>query len=141
MNAQELIQYQLKTVGFQVERCFEGLPVALYEATVHHTAMSPRLILAHLLEVLEAVDLQLEGKDPQWGGYQANTTPFESLLKQYTARRKDTITRALESSEPQHLQILSNYIVLHESYHVGQLCGLRMAQDPTFDPFSIYQHS
>lgn len=141
MNAQELIQYQLKTVGFQVEKCFEGLPAALYEASLDNTAMTPRLTLAHLLEVLDAVEKLLKGTDPQWGAYQTDTTPFETLHQKYAARRKEIITQALASSEPQHLQILSNYIVLHESYHVGQLCSLRMARDAAFNPFSIYQQS
>jgi len=141
MNAQELIQYQLKTVGFQVEKCLEGLPTALYEATLDKTGMTPRITLAHLLEVLDAVEKLLKGTDPVWGAYQADTTSFETLHQKYAARRKEIIVQALESLEPQHLQILSNYIVLHESYHVGQLCSLRMARDAAFDPFSIYQQS
>jgi hypothetical protein len=31
-----------------------------------------------------------------------------------------------------------HYIVLHDCYHVGQLCLVRLADDPNWDAYSIY---
>jgi hypothetical protein len=141
MGSIELIQYQLEIVGFQVEKVFEGLPENLYEATLSPDLMSPRLTLAHFLELFEAIEKQLNSETHEWGSYLNKQGTFQSLFTEYQHQRSKTISNALESKNVNSLKLLSDYIVLHESYHVGQLCSLRIAHDKNFNPLSIYRHS
>ena len=130
LSARELTLNQLETTKFQIEKVLEGLPESLYEAKLSPEAMSPRLTLAHFLEIFEAISKQLQGETHKWGSYLSNHKDYRSLLKQYTSERALSIAAAIEGGKDENLTVLFNYI--------GQLCLLRMEQDPSFDPVSIY---
>ena len=139
MESKELLTHLVENAGFQVEKCFEGMPAALHEAKLTPHAMSPRLVLAHFLEVFEAAAKEERGESHEWGSYANNTESFDTLWQKYTSQRKEYVAKRVDSDSPSSLKQLGGMLVLHETYHVGQLCLLRVEQDPTFNPYSIYQ--
>jgi len=137
MTARELLQYQLDDSQYQLEKCFEGLPSELFNAKVTEQAMTPAEVIEHLCEAYTALIAESEGKKHEWGSYKIEDRSPENLLKTWSQTR-ERATATIADEEPAYKHAHA-FIVAHDYYHVGQLCELRVAKDPGFDPYAIYR--
>ncbi len=137
MTAKELITAQLDDTKLQVSKVFEGIPEDGWDQSSNPQAMSPRQTLGHLTECCMA----MLAEDPhtyEWGSFDASGLSHQELMAKYNDLRAQCVQKCTESSEDEVINSASNFIALHEAYHVGQLATLRLALDPDWNAYSIY---
>lgn len=137
MTGSELIQYQLNDSGKQVFACYEGLAEANWDSPVAEHGMTPRQITIHLAECCVAFLKSTKGEEHNWGSYSTEETSSEGLLKEFTELRAQAVSAAINGDD-EAVKHASDYLVLHETYHVGQLSLYRLKVDPDWNYMSIY---
>jgi uncharacterized damage-inducible protein DinB len=138
MSIQTLLNLALKDTRFQVDQVFEGIDENLADLRCLPKAQSPRETLEHLCEACHALILFTQGKDYQWGTYHLQDKSLNNLRSTYSQLRSEVESLASKvQSEEKAIKFL-DYITNHESYHVGQLCLMRMQSTPSWDPYLIY---
>jgi hypothetical protein len=100
--------------------------------------MSPMEALAHLAEVYQFVITVSQGGEHEWGTYTPPDTSLEGMLQSMQALRAKAVSLCLSREDFNLQRMATDYILLHDSYHVGQLSLVRMATDPTWDTYAIY---
>ncbi len=97
-------------------------------------------ILIHICEVSYAFSMYADGEKYEWGTYTIPFHEMRGLLDVYHQLRKDAESKYLSRIEDKHVtELWLDYIVLHESYHIGQICMLRRLLQPEWDYYSIYK--
>ena len=127
--------------GHQIKMCFEGLPAAQWDVALATGLMTPKQTLTHLYEVYQAFLTEAAGGKHDWGTYQVPAEVAEN--PQNFAWEKRSEVRKLVEADPseKNCHLAMDFIVLHDAYHVGQICAQRVANDPDFNPYSIYKHA
>lgn len=136
MTDQELVASLLSQVGKQIEAVFIGIGDGDWDRRSCASAMSPRETLIHITECLVALESSRQGQDYAWGSYQDDRDPAD-LMATYRTKRASTAETVADSNE-EHLMAVMNYVVLHESYHLGQMATLRL-EIGDWNPYSIYE--
>lgn len=140
MTAHGFISYQLRDGRHQIEKCYEGLDEAGFDVRPAPHAMSPREILEHLCECHQAFLDSLEGKKFSWGEYVLEDRSAAGLRQKFAELRAAAEAAIDKNPDETTLKYAHAYLVAHDAYHVGQLALSRLAQDPGWDPYSIYAH-
>lgn len=136
----EPLAFALQQAGNQLSRAFEGLTPELWDTSLDPATMSPRVQVAHLAECYQAVLEKAAGREHAWGTMTIATENPEQLLAEWRTLRDRAVTAVLDPSASTELKAVGvDFILLHDAYHVGQLAMIRVARDPSFDPYSIYQ--
>ncbi|HXH62246.1 MAG TPA: DinB family protein [Fimbriimonadaceae bacterium] len=138
MHASELIGYQLEASGKQIEKALEGLDESKWEGRLRADCMSPAETVAHLTECYIAAQKDIAGKQHEWGSYFASEDTPEGLLKTMRAEREKACESIRGANDENALKAATQYIVLHDAYHVGQLSAYRMGVEPEWDSYTIY---
>jgi hypothetical protein len=99
--------------------------------------MTPMQTLVHVTECYVADRAAAEGKEHEWGSYQAAGSDLPSLLEAYRMERAKTVEELVVADEGRIR--VANWLIGHDYYHVGQLAAMRLATDPGWDTFSIYR--
>ncbi|MBS1717913.1 MAG: hypothetical protein JSS72_09305 [Armatimonadetes bacterium] len=136
MDANQLIEFQLKQCGSQLRKVLEDWPVLAADANVE-TAMSARESVNHLTECYEAVLKKAKGEAHEWGTFQMDTSNFGAAVAKMFDHRAKAISMLGGMSDG--LETATMFIVMHDPYHVGQLCTLRAKVQPDWNPYSIYE--
>lgn len=102
--------------------------------------MSIRELVEHLCEVYTAVEEQSRGVHHNWGGYSLEDKSWENLTATFTDLRSKAIEIVSTAESEKDFFTATDFMVGHEYYHIGQLASIRLATDPTWDPFCIYRH-
>ena len=139
MDAISLLKHQIDDSAYQLEKCLEGFPVESFDAKPIASGMSFREMVVHLLEVYHAAAKMAKGEKHEWGSYVAPELADEDLLSALTSLRATAVELLLAGGES-GIQTASAFIVGHDYYHVGQLVTLRLAVQPDWDSYSIYNH-
>ena len=137
MTVNEFLAEQLADTHLQVTAVYEGLPNADWDKKSNEAAMSPREILGHLTECCHAF-LSEDPNKYEWGTYQIGDKANEDLMAEYNDLRSKCVDKANNATEDEVMRGASNFIALHEAYHVGQLATLRLSLDPEWNAYSIY---
>lgn len=140
MSESNLLTAQLKDISYQLEKCLEGLTSADGEYRVAPTAFSITEIVNHLSETYTAVKTVGEGGKHEWGSYQPVSTDLPVAVAELWRLRALALDSLNALDAEKRTAIASDYIVLHDAYHVGQLVLSRLALQPEWDSFSIYNH-
>ena len=138
MTASELIKHQLADSGYQVNAVLADLTEAEADQKNVGNAMSARETLVHLSECCVAFNESCEGIDHNWGTYGSSAPSLDALKAEFLALRDEAMSRV--SDDEKVLKAASAYLVLHETYHVGQLAHLRIHLNPEWNAYSIYNH-
>ena len=136
MEASALLQKGIVEAGNQIQRTLIGLTDAEIDFRPHDSAMSVGEHVTHLTESYLAVQAESRGESHEWGTFKSSQTELAGLLDEMWAQRDLAIATLSETDAS-----LSNgifFFALHDGYHIGQLCLLRQAMDPTWSSFSIY---
>lgn len=139
MTGKELLQYQLNTVGHQINKCIEGLDESQVDAKANEQSMSAKETLIHLTECYLASQAALRGEDYAWGSYQAPDSSWAAVLGAFQSTRGNTVHQVIESTSDKALRIGTDYMALHDAYHVGQMVTLRLTLTPDWNSYSIYE--
>jgi hypothetical protein len=138
MTSNELIQHQLQEGGLQVARVFEGMSESDFDGRAHASMMSPREILGHLCECYEATLKGLNGVEHEWGTYQMEAGSGQELLTATIAKRGEAEAAVMASGSDDAFKKATDYILLHDAYHVGQMAIQRLALNPDWNAYSLY---
>ncbi len=140
MTAKELLEKQVSDVSYQLDKVLEGLTEEQLDYKVVPSAFSIREQVEHLCEVYTAVDALSKGQDHPWGEYSVEDKSWSNLTTLMFSLRAAAIALVTADERDETLLRGSAFIVGHDNYHVGQICTSRIAQDPTWNPYSIYNH-
>lgn len=139
MTTTELLKKQLDDIGNQVEKVLAGVDESTADLKLTTEAMSPRETALHLLECCYAAQAHLDGVKHEWGSVAMPEGSFADLMSTYRARRQDVTAKLIEdANNDDALNTCSDYIVLHEAYHVGQMALFRLEKTEGWDPYSLY---
>lgn len=139
MDAKELAEQAIKNSGRQIEKVYEGLPEADYDKKLCESAMTPRQMLEHFCECYHNSVPYADGIQPDWGNYTVEDKSTENLWKVYHETRQAAAEKALTLDGPKLAEIALGFITLHDTYHVGQLCQLRVHLDANWNAYAIYE--
>ncbi|MBC8063708.1 MAG: hypothetical protein H7Y17_02680 [Chlorobia bacterium] len=135
MTTQELLQHQFDDAAYQLEKVFDGLDASL-DFRLTEKSMTPRETAAHLGECYVAMVKEANGEKHEWGTYEPSTTEWPAVWENMKELRAKATAAVL--AKPGSESKASEFIVAHDNYHVGQMVATRMARDPDWDPYSIY---
>lgn len=128
---ESMLRRQCDYVGGQVRAAVGDMKESTWDSRSTANGMTPRETLVHLCDVYQFVAEKARGGDPQWNQYHG-----EGLLVDFDRRRGEAVEACLASEDA--YELLTDYIIVHDAYHVGQLCYVRCACEPEWDAYSIY---
>jgi hypothetical protein len=138
MTTLDLLQKQIDGVGLQISAVFNGLDDSQADIKAAPHMMSPRETSIHLAECYEASEKAARGEEHSWGTYQPAGTGLTELVAEMKSKREAAV-QAISGAEPDKaVHAATDYIILHDAYHVGQMCANRLAVDPEWNAYSIY---
>lgn len=136
MTVEELLRKQCADCGGQVSRAIAGLaPEDADKKPIAHLSTA-REAIEHLCEAYHAVKVTSAGEKHEWGSYTSGLENWDHLTDHYTSLREAAIEAAFAGENGEEL--IADYIIGHDYYHVGQLVTLRLAIDPTWNSYVIY---
>jgi hypothetical protein len=127
----------LDDAQYQLEQVVSGMTESQLDHRLVPTSMTPRETLVHVTECYVAGCATAEGKEHEWGSYQAASSDLPSLLEAYRTERAKAVEELVVADEGRIR--VANWLIGHDYYHVGQLAATRLATDPEWDTFSIYR--
>lgn len=138
--SQSLAKKVLDTSGFQVSQVFAGLKDEDWQRRLLPDTMSPQEVILHLTECCKAAlhRVTQESDFDGWGKTVMSGSTPEKWIEEFNACRAQAISAGLEEDSERNQEILMDLLSLHEAYHVGQLCTLRLQIDPSWNYYSIY---
>lgn len=129
----------LATARYQLEKALDGMSSDQCAMSPMTTLMSASQTMEHLCEAYTACEAALQHKTHEWGSYQSGLSDPDAL-KAHMFELRDRVTAMVtESQDERAYALASDYILQHDAYHIGQLCACRIALDPEFNPYAIYQ--
>ena len=138
MTARELIEKQLDETGFQFNACLSELAEENFEAQPIDVLMSLKETVEHCMEALQAVITGVAGGKHSWGTYQAPALPMPQLIESFNTLRGQAIEAGLSVFD-EDAHWLNDYLILHETYHVGQMAAVRHAIGDGWTSYAIYR--
>lgn len=140
MGAPEIFISCLSEAEYQLQQVFAGITATQWDFKPLPSMMSAGETLEHLCECVVAADELAEGKDHDWSvGFTHEFASNEELLAHFFSFRQRVVERLLASDDPKLWAALKSFVLLHECYHVGQLCQVRFGLDSDWNPYSIYK--
>ncbi|MBL8048212.1 MAG: hypothetical protein JNJ45_05970 [Chthonomonas sp.] len=131
------LKLALDDTGHQIRQAVAGLDL---DAKPIEAMMSGRMTLAHLYECYIACRAELNGEKHKWGEYVVPQEVVDDPMAHVFALRDEVIGEIHSAGTPEATSNALSYIALHDAYHVGQLCSLRLTLDPEWNAYSIYNH-
>ncbi|GIV02997.1 MAG: hypothetical protein D6724_10885 [Armatimonadetes bacterium] len=131
----QTLNHALEATSKQVTACLAGLAPDHWDAKPLPPIGSPREIVHHLCDAYCAVVAQAEGKEYEWGSF---ALPAGADPCAVWREERNKAVKALAGADAA-TSLGLDYIALHDAYHVGQLCAVRLALDPEWDSYSIYR--
>ena len=124
--------------GRQLDQVLAGLKEEHADTKIG-VSQSPREMLEHLTDCYMNTVKAAEGKEPEWGSFSAAGKSWADLQKACAESRATAVEIILGTPEDKVGELALNYIIMHDTYHVGQLALVRLQTDPTWDAYSIYE--
>ncbi|MFM9873359.1 MAG: DinB family protein [Fimbriimonadaceae bacterium] len=138
MSTQDFIKTQLEDSGKQLTAVFTGIPVDKWDEKVTEHAFSAKETANHLADCYNAFLTAADGGEHEWGSTIIEDQSPDGLTKAMFDLRTKCADQAGSTDDPKIHHLASEYICLHDAYHVGQMVTLRMKLGD-FDPYSIYK--
>ncbi|MCH7903958.1 MAG: DinB family protein [Armatimonadetes bacterium] len=138
MDVREVLKYQMETCAKQVDAAFDSLPDGLWDRKTSEGCMTPGETIHHLAEAYAAARKHMSGEDHEWGSYKLEGSDPSELLQAMRTERQLAVEAILSGDPEKAPEAATQYLMLHDAYHVGQMCALRVREEPTWDAYSIY---
>lgn len=136
MTTLEFARTQVDGAKYQLDQTFAGLEEKDLDFKAHPSMMSACEHLEHLCEAYTACVKQANGEEHEWGSFVVDDRSLSNLLTVMAGLRQEAVD-ALFAKEA--YDAISDFLVLHDAYHVGQLCATRQALDPEWNSYVIYR--
>ena len=133
----DLIFSQLRQNEKMLWKIFEGISDSELDFRPLPTALSLREHLGHLCAGCEALMAIRQGREYDWDNIASHGSTVLELLSKFRQLRLEALP-AGESINLEAASLLSDYLILHEAYHIGQLALSRKALDPSWDSLKLY---
>jgi hypothetical protein len=140
VTALELIKKQMDETEFMLSKTFEGLTNETAGTKVGNL-MTPKETVEHLTEAYIAARKHVVGEKHEWGTYKPSNPSWDNLLDELGQNRKAAADAVIAKGDDDALTSANMYIIGHDHYHIGQLCAVRLAMDPNWDAYCIYQEA
>ena len=140
MTANELLNKQLADVSYQLDKVLDGVSESDLDFKICPTAMSIRETVEHLCEVYVVVEKESRGEKHSWGTYAIEDKSWSNLSSEFVRLRKVAVDIVSKAETDKEFETALAYILAHDYYHVGQLASVRLATNPEWDAYSIYNH-
>ncbi len=125
--------------GKQITKVFAGMPADSWDKKPIPQAMSPRETAEHLANCYEACMVTAKGGTWDWAApYSLGITEPDALLAKVKELREVARNFVAESDDPKVWHCGTDFLTLHDAYHVGQMCTFRLITEPEWDFYSIY---
>lgn len=138
MTLSEYVRHEVDNVGFQLEKCLEGVREEDLGQKVCDQAMTLPDMVEHLCEVYQAVVTEAGGGKHEWGSFSIQDKSWTNLLSTFGTMRTAACD-AVVSDDEEKAKHAHDFIVAHDAYHVGQIALLRLKTNPDWNPYSIYR--
>lgn len=139
MNSVQMVLKAIENSGRQIEKAYEGLSEAEYDKKLCDSAMTPREILEHFCECYHNAVPYADGIEPKWGAFSIEDKSAANLWKVFAETRQRAVQKAQTLEGEKLFEIGMGFLAMHDAYHVGQLCQLRVHLDPSWNAYSIYE--
>jgi uncharacterized damage-inducible protein DinB len=138
MSTQEFLKTQLSDVAKQLNAVFANLPADQWHGKATEQSMSAAETANHLADCYNAFLTSAAGGKHEWGSTVIEDQSPLGLITAMTELRNECVKLATSSDDPKIHHLASEFVCIHDAYHVGQMVTLRMKLGD-FDPYSIYQ--
>lgn len=138
MTCQELLRKQVDIAGFQLQKSFEGLTGDGWHHRSAPEAMSPYEMAVHLSECYTAALREFYGETHEWGSFVVEIPEPDPVLAKMFELRGQAAETLLLADDDEAMKHASDFLVLHDAYHVGQLATVRI-QLGDWNPYAIYE--
>jgi uncharacterized damage-inducible protein DinB len=139
-------------VSRQIERAVTGLTEEQADFRFGEGIMSVRDTLVHLADNCLALSAELEGRKHDFGAWRPSGEGLVHLLREWGELREQALAKVAERLRGVDLdalmkvsfatwpgwKVLTEWVVTHDAYHLGQICALRLAQCPDWDMYTVY---
>lgn len=115
----------------------EAWPSEAFDKKATAASMSAKETVSHLAECFVAVEAALDGLEYQWGAPPDLGERPQEVSEEFFRRRSSTAARLVAAGD-KGATLGVDYLAMHEQYHIGQLCLLRMEFEPGWNAYSIY---
>lgn len=139
MTALEVQVHAISDAGNQLEKVVEGLPDDQWTAQVNEQAMSALESFAHMAGCYDMFSSEAQGVKKEWGEYAVEDMTPSGVMKAWKEERARALAALEADPSDDNLKKATMYITLHDAYHVGQLCTLRLTLDPEWNAYAIYE--
>lgn len=137
MDTEPLLRHQLDQLGHQMRVVFHGLDQAGWNHRSYSLALTPHETAIHLADCYCAFMTALEGGDYAWESFRPEGDSPESALQALWQKRDEAIAK-IDWASQRALKLATDFIVLHDAYHVGQMVSNRRSSDESFDYSKLY---
>ena len=138
MDTTEVLKYQMETCAKQVDAVFDSLPDNLWDHKTSEGCMTPRETVVHLAEAYVAAGKHMSGEEHEWGSFRLEASDPSELMRAMRRERQLAVEAILSGDADKAPEAATQYLMLHDAYHVGQMCALRVREEPEWDAYSIY---
>ena len=138
MDATAIVNAGIEAAGSQLTKVISGLTDEQLDLRPHPAAMTLREQLVHQTEAYIAMQADAAGAEHEWGSYKSTLNTFDELQTEMFAQRQTAVDAVLAKGDEAVLKSALFFLVLHDGYHIGQLCTLHIALDPEWNAYSIY---
>lgn len=147
-DARCVVLKQLERLGEQIEIAVNGLSESDAVETPIEGLPHIRQILMHLVAQNVCVAKRLSGEPFEYSSVPEDAESLSAALAFWRSTRSEALDAQVLRGDRDVvstpfgtrtvIEILTLGFAEHDAYHLGQLCYLRRAIEPDWDPYSIY---
>ena len=137
MSVETVLRAQATDSGYQVSQVFAGLAEDHFEVRLSAATMSARETILHLSECYVAAAEAAQSVKHEWGTFVSVHSTAETQLGAMMELRACAVEALLLEAE-KNVHNITEYILLHDAYHVGQIAAIRLLLGG-WEPYSIYR--
>lgn len=136
MDAIAYLHFSLDLLERQLAKCFDGMTEETWDKAITPQGLTPRETVNHLGDCYLNYARIVQKEDVVWDQWRSAGTTGKERWAEVRALREAAVT-ACDGSDSS-LELAVYFLLLHDSYHVGQLALARTGADPNWNSGSLY---
>lgn len=134
----DMLRRQCDLGGKQLKNVFEGLSDEGFGFRCSPSMMTARDMANHLAECYVAAMVEAKGGKHEWGSFALEADSNTEAVSKMMGLREEAINVIIDSAEDKKEHLITDFFLLHDAYHVGQMVANRIAFDPEWNSYAIY---
>lgn len=136
MDAIAYLHFSLALLERQLAKCFDGMSEETWDTPITPNGMTPRETLHHLGDCYLNYARVTRQEAVVWDQWRSTGTTGGERWAELRALREAAVA-ACDGSDSS-LELAVYFLLVHDSYHVGQLALARTSADPNWNSGSLY---